>query len=253
MCSIFGKHHHLNPNSVTGSRLNNCSLSLEVSSKGHMDPEIATPQQFCGFSGVQMASLDVVPMRWENPGTIQVSHWMDLCAFTCLWDSGIAGFEGTRSRAEETFISVLVRNHSFHWVDSWEMTVQVVTIHKTYHSAKSIQKQGCIPTSGPVDSMELHQCIRVFRASTIPVFCWRLILVPFEFIVFYDTLTCFCALLLRFGIHVPNANSQKSETSFFKIQFSSHSIAKHQLFSINQSSTNVVTPHPKTVGPGAAM
>ena len=93
--------------------------------------------------------------------------------------------------------------------------MQVATIHKAYHSAKSIQKLGCVPTSGPVDSMEFYPRIWFFDQPFeffFAVSFWYLS----EFIVFYETSTCFCALLLRFGIRVPNAKSQKSETSFFR-------------------------------------
>lgn len=153
---------------------------------------------------------------------------------------GIAGFEGTRSRAEETFISVLARKHSFHWADSWEMPLQVLAIHKTYRSAKSIKKLGCVPTSGLwIQWSSIHAF--GFFDQPFQSCCYRLILAT----VFYNTLTWFCALLLRFGIHVPNANSQKSERSFFFFKFlatalQSISCVASTMFS---SSTNVVTPH----------
>lgn len=164
---------------------------------------------------------------------------------------GIAGFEGTRSRAEETFISVLARKHSFHWADSWEMPLQVLAIHKTYRSAKSIKKLGCVPTSGLwIQWSSIHAF--GFFDQPFQSCCYRLILAT----VFYNTLTWFCALLLRFGIHVPNANSQKSERSFF-FQISSHSFAKHQLCSINHvfkfNQCCYTTLHPKSARPGVAM
>ena len=191
-----------------------------------MDPEIATPHQF--------RWIHLMWYRWgeKTLGKFKkIIEWI----FVPLAVYGIAGFEGTRIRA-------LARKHSFHWVDSWEMPVQVVTIHKTYRSAKSIQKLGCVPTCGPVDSMELYPRIWFFR-STLPVF-----LLPSHFgtciLQYFDLVLC---SFITFWYSCPKC----------QLPVSSHSFARHQLCSINHvfkfNQCCYTTLHPKTARPGVAM
>ena len=166
---------------------------------------------------------------------------------------GIAGFEGTRSRAEETCISVLPRNHSFHWVDSWEMPVQVVTIHKSYRSAKSIQKLGCVPTSGPVDSTELYPRICFFW-STLPV-----LLLPSHFgtCILQSFDLVLCSFITSGYSWMSQMPTPRKVRHLFFFQISSHSFAKHQLCSINHvfkfNQCCYTTLHPKSARPGVAM
>ena len=232
ICSFFfWKHHHLNPNTVTwlwlvylGSgwnrllktdvidlhlETNSKSLSLEESSKDHMDPEIATPQTAVADS---------------------VGH----------------------KRAVTRHIPVLARNHSFLWVDSWD--VQVATIPKTYSSAKSIQKLGCVAISGPVDSMEFYPCIWFFSINPssffVAVSFWNLS----EFIVFYNTLTQFCNSVLVFITCWYSLSQRptprKARHFFFKFLAAALRSINH-VFKFNEC--DYTTPQPKTTVTGPRL